>query len=222
MKPRSGQELLRSFYGLLARRGVKWFRDEDFAGWDRLKRVLGSTDVRRDVRRSRVQRDLPQFASDPIERHRQLAVELRCVGRADVAFGVHQDDVGSHGADRAQDRDGGDRLDEREPAAGSPEMIVSAPHGVYSVSTLATVSVRATPLPSVQLTSTLMFMYPLPGVVISACRVIVVFLPLAFLGRWLFDLPGLFGATLVSNLVMGLAGFTWLGHQIRSSQARPA
>jgi len=61
---------------------------------------------------------------------------------------------------------------------------------------------------------------PLPGVVISVCRVIVVFLPLAFLGRWLFDLPGLFGATLVSNLVMGLAGFTWLGHQIRSSQAR--
>jgi len=61
---------------------------------------------------------------------------------------------------------------------------------------------------------------PFPGVVISACRVIVVFLPLAFLGRWMFDLPGLFGASLVSNLVMGLASFIWLGHQIRASQAR--
>jgi putative MATE family efflux protein len=63
---------------------------------------------------------------------------------------------------------------------------------------------------------------PFPGVVISACRVIVVFLPLAFLGRWMFDLPGLFGASLVSNLVMGLASFIWLGHQIRASQARPS
>jgi len=59
---------------------------------------------------------------------------------------------------------------------------------------------------------------PFPGVVISACRVIVVFLPLTFLGRWMFGLPGLFGASLVSNLVMGLAAFIWLGHQIRSSQ----
>jgi len=61
---------------------------------------------------------------------------------------------------------------------------------------------------------------PFPGVVISACRVIVVFLPLAFLGRWMFDLPGLFSASLVSNLVMGLASFIWMGHQIRASRAR--
>ncbi len=63
---------------------------------------------------------------------------------------------------------------------------------------------------------------PFPGVVISVCRVIVVFLPLAFLGRWMFGLPGLFGASLVSNLVMGLASFIWIGHQIRASQARPS
>jgi len=59
---------------------------------------------------------------------------------------------------------------------------------------------------------------PFPGVVISVCRVIVVFLPLAFLGRWMFGLPGLFGASLVSNLVMGLASFIWIGHQIRASR----
>ena len=59
---------------------------------------------------------------------------------------------------------------------------------------------------------------PFPGVVISTFRVIVVFLPLAFLGRWMFDLPGLFGAGLVANLVMGLAAFTWLGYQIRANQ----
>ncbi len=58
---------------------------------------------------------------------------------------------------------------------------------------------------------------PAPGVVISSMRVIVVFLPLAFLGRWLFDLPGLFGASALSNLALGLLGFAWLGRAIRNS-----
>jgi len=56
--------------------------------------------------------------------------------------------------------------------------------------------------------------HPLPGVAISACRVLVVFLPLALLGRYLFDLPGLFAATTVSNLLMGAIAFSWLGRAI--------
>jgi Na+-driven multidrug efflux pump len=59
---------------------------------------------------------------------------------------------------------------------------------------------------------------PLPGVVISAMRVLVVFLPLAFLGRWLFGLPGLFGASALSNLGIGALAYNWLGSQIRSVQ----
>ena len=55
---------------------------------------------------------------------------------------------------------------------------------------------------------------PLPGVVISTCRVIVVFLPLAFLGRALLGLPGLFAASLVSNLLLGAVGWFWLGRQL--------
>ncbi len=61
---------------------------------------------------------------------------------------------------------------------------------------------------------------PIPGVVISVCRVIVVFLPIALLGRWLFDLPGLFGASTLANLLMGLIAFTWLGRQIRKAQPK--
>lgn len=61
---------------------------------------------------------------------------------------------------------------------------------------------------------------PMPGVVISACRVIVVFLPLAFLGRYLMGLPGLFAATLISNLLMGVIAFAWLGRQINQSLSR--
>jgi putative MATE family efflux protein len=59
---------------------------------------------------------------------------------------------------------------------------------------------------------------PLPGVMISAMRVLIVFLPLAFLGRWLFGLPGLFGASALSNLGIGALAYHWLGSQICASQ----
>ena len=58
---------------------------------------------------------------------------------------------------------------------------------------------------------------PGPGVVISTMRVIVVFLPLAFIGRWLFGLPGLFAASTISNLAVGLLAYLWLGRHIRFS-----
>lgn len=61
---------------------------------------------------------------------------------------------------------------------------------------------------------------PVPGVVISSCRVIIVFLPLALTGKYLFDLPGLFAATTLSNLLMGVVGFTWLGAQINQAKTR--
>jgi len=59
---------------------------------------------------------------------------------------------------------------------------------------------------------------PLPAVLISSMRVIIVFLPLAFLGRWLLGLPGLFVASAVSNLVLGLVAYQWLGRQISHSR----
>ena len=66
---------------------------------------------------------------------------------------------------------------------------------------------------------------PIPGVIISSCRVIIVFLPLAFLGRHLFEMPGLFVATTLSNLLMGTVAFAWLGRQLnqaRSISPRPS
>jgi len=59
---------------------------------------------------------------------------------------------------------------------------------------------------------------PIPGVVISGCRVIAVFLPLAFLGRHLLGLEGLFAATTLSNALMGAVAFMWLGRQIRHAR----
>ena len=62
--------------------------------------------------------------------------------------------------------------------------------------------------------------HPLPGVMISSTRVIFVFLPLAFAGRWLFGLSGLFAASTVANLTVGLMAYLWLKHHIDSSAKR--
>ncbi len=59
---------------------------------------------------------------------------------------------------------------------------------------------------------------PLPGVLISSMRVLIVFLPLAFVGHWLFGLPGLFGASALSNLGIGALAYHWLGSRICTSQ----
>lgn len=50
---------------------------------------------------------------------------------------------------------------------------------------------------------------PLPGVVISVARTIVIYVPLAFLLDRFFGIPGIFAAYTVANIVTGLAGFAW-------------
>lgn len=63
---------------------------------------------------------------------------------------------------------------------------------------------------------------PLPAVAISSARVIFLFLPLAWLGRWLVGLEGIFIATSISNLILAVVAYGWLGRHIRlhQSQAR--
>lgn len=57
--------------------------------------------------------------------------------------------------------------------------------------------------------------FPLPGVMISVCRALIVFLPLAFLLNWWLGVSGLFIAGATANLVIGIAGYIWLGSFIR-------
>ena len=59
---------------------------------------------------------------------------------------------------------------------------------------------------------------PLPAVAISAARVLLLFLPLAFLGRALIGLNGLFVAAALSNLSMAAVSFAWLGIRIRAAE----
>lgn len=54
---------------------------------------------------------------------------------------------------------------------------------------------------------------PMPGVAISFLRVFGLYLPLALLGQWLWGLTGLFVATALCNLLVGLVAWVWLRHR---------
>jgi len=62
--------------------------------------------------------------------------------------------------------------------------------------------------------------FPLPGVVISVCRALVVFLPLALLLREWLGLNGLFIAGALSNVLIGAAGYHWFGRYVRKHRRK--
>jgi putative MATE family efflux protein len=61
---------------------------------------------------------------------------------------------------------------------------------------------------------------PIPGLVISSCRVIFVFMPLAWLGLWIFGLRGIFAATAVANILVGTVAYLWLGRRVTAMSRR--
>jgi len=50
---------------------------------------------------------------------------------------------------------------------------------------------------------------PMPAVYISAIRMLVLYLPLAIIGRHLFGIAGIFGAYAVANLLSGVLSYAW-------------
>src|SRR5210317_497423 len=50
---------------------------------------------------------------------------------------------------------------------------------------------------------------PMPGVMISVTRILVLYVPLAFAGRALFGIAGIFGAYAVANILSGALGYFW-------------
>ncbi|GAB2520952.1 MATE family efflux transporter [Microbulbifer agarilyticus] len=57
--------------------------------------------------------------------------------------------------------------------------------------------------------------HPLPATLISFLRVLGLYLPLAWLGNQIWGITGLFLATLLSNLVLGLVAWWWLRKHLR-------
>ena len=60
---------------------------------------------------------------------------------------------------------------------------------------------------------------PMPGVVVSLMRTIVIYVPLAIIGNYWFGIPGIFGAYALANIVTGIAAYAWarrvVGQQFR-------
>jgi putative MATE family efflux protein len=59
---------------------------------------------------------------------------------------------------------------------------------------------------------------PWPAMVLSACRVLFVFIPLAWIGQFFWQMPGLFVATALANIILGLWAWFWLRHHLRQVQ----
>ena len=53
---------------------------------------------------------------------------------------------------------------------------------------------------------------PISSTVMSIVRMFVIYVPLAFIGKWLLGMNGIFLAAAASNLVMGVIAFTWNRH----------
>ncbi len=50
---------------------------------------------------------------------------------------------------------------------------------------------------------------PISSTIMSIVRMFIIYVPLAFLGKWMFGLEGIFAAAFLSNFLMGLIAFRW-------------
>jgi len=50
---------------------------------------------------------------------------------------------------------------------------------------------------------------PMPGVIISVTRILVLYVPLAILGMRFYGIAGIFTAYAVANIVSGIFGYYW-------------
>lgn len=64
--------------------------------------------------------------------------------------------------------------------------------------------------------------YPMPGVVVSVCRIAVLYIPVALIAMQFFDIAGIFAAYAVANIVSGLGAYAWARSTVRERCAAEA
>ncbi len=55
---------------------------------------------------------------------------------------------------------------------------------------------------------------PFPPLVLSLLQMIVIGLPMALLGNWLFGYAGIFGSAMVTAIILGSVSWVWLGREV--------
>lgn len=63
---------------------------------------------------------------------------------------------------------------------------------------------------------------PISSTVMSIVRMFALYIPLAFLGKWLMGATGIFLAAAISNLTMGVIAFTWNRRVYKEGQGHPS
>jgi len=56
---------------------------------------------------------------------------------------------------------------------------------------------------------------PMPGVAVSVMRIILIYIPLALIGKALFGIVGIFGAYAFANLLSGVIAFVWARNVVK-------
>ena len=64
--------------------------------------------------------------------------------------------------------------------------------------------------------------YPMPGVVISVCRIAVLYIPIALVAMRFFGIAGIFAAYAIANIVSGLGAYAWARRTVRARCAEEA
>ncbi len=64
--------------------------------------------------------------------------------------------------------------------------------------------------------------YPMPGVVISVCRIAVLYIPIALIAMPFFDIAGIFAAYAIANIVSGIGAYAWARSTVRHRCAEEA
>ncbi|MFT7219865.1 MAG: putative MATE family efflux protein [Candidatus Azotimanducaceae bacterium] len=62
---------------------------------------------------------------------------------------------------------------------------------------------------------------PISSTIMSIVRMFVIYVPLAFLGKALYGIQGIFVATAIANLAMGAIAFTWNRHTYKPTEPLP-
>ena len=57
--------------------------------------------------------------------------------------------------------------------------------------------------------------HPMPGVYISLCRIVVLYVPLALIGMRLFGIAGIFAAYAIANVISGIGAYVWARRSVR-------